>query len=212
MTGGCDQRSAEADVAGARDHLDTDSPRHLPVLDTAAKGTYCEPAHDRARSSPAAGSAEDAAVRDGAPVQRRVGRLLAGGGETIRIEVEPASNHASARVYPHERLSTRRQPKTPVQAPSSANQKDVLNETGASLVAADAPGPSGLLVGSLALVTTAVELFSLRGLDSPTVAFGCARFVAARSQASGAELLAAVQQTECEGKTIVGGIQILGVE
>lgn len=53
---------------------------------------------------------------DRTPVQRGVGRLFAGGEETVRIEVEPASSHARARKCPQERLSIGRRPKTPAQS------------------------------------------------------------------------------------------------
>ena len=63
--------------------------------------------------------------------------------------------------------------------------------TVASLVAADALGPSGLLVVSLALAISAVVLLSLRGLGPLTAAFGCATLVAAASQAAGIDFLGA---------------------
>ena len=63
----------------------------------------------------------------------------------------------------------------------------------ASLVAADALGPSGLLVISLALAISAVVLFPLRGLDPLTVALGCATLVAVASQAMGIDFLVAGQ-------------------
>ena len=63
----------------------------------------------------------------------------------------------------------------------------------ASLVAADALGPLGLLVISLALAISAVVLFSLRGPGPLTVAFGCATLVAVASQAAGIDFLVAGQ-------------------
>ena len=68
----------------------------------------------------------------------------------------------------------------------------------ASLVAADALGPSGLLVISLALAISAGVLFSLRGLGPLTVALGCATLVAVASQAMGIDFLVA-SQTWFEG-------------
>ena len=61
----------------------------------------------------------------------------------------------------------------------------------AALVSADALGPSGLLVVSLAMAICAVALFSLRGLSPLTVAFGCAALVVVASQASGIDFLVA---------------------
>ena len=62
-----------------------------------------------------------------------------------------------------------------------------------SLVAADALGPPGLLVVSLALAISAVVLISLRGLDPLTVALGCATLVTVASQAMGIDFLVASQ-------------------
>ena len=84
--------------------------------------------------------------------------------------------------------------------------------TVASLVAADALDPPGLLVVSLPLAISAVVLFSLRGLVPLTVALGCATLVAVRSQARGATCFVAAQQQPCEGENIVRGRQVLGVE
>ena len=61
----------------------------------------------------------------------------------------------------------------------------------AALVSAAALGPWGLLVVSLALAFSAVVLFSLRGFDPLTVAFGYATLVVVASQASGIDFLVA---------------------
>lgn len=65
--------------------------------------------------------------------------------------------------------------------------------TVASLVAADALGPSGLLVVSLALAISAMVLLSLRGLGPLGVAFGCATLVTVASQAMGIDFLVPCQ-------------------
>ena len=69
-----------------------------------------------------------------------------------------------------------------------------LVATVASLVAADALGPSsGLLVVSLALGMSTVVLVARRGLGPLTVAFGCATLAAIISQAAGMDFLVAGQ-------------------
>ena len=70
--------------------------------------------------------------------------------------------------------------------------------TVASLVAADALGPPGLLVVSLALAISAVVLFSLRGLGPLTVAFGCGDVRCSEVASEGGDLLVAAQQQACE--------------
>ena len=65
--------------------------------------------------------------------------------------------------------------------------------TVASLVAANALGPPGLLVVSLALAISAVVLFSLHGPGPLTIAFAGATLVAVTSQAMGIDFLVAGQ-------------------
>ena len=62
----------------------------------------------------------------------------------------------------------------------------------AALLCAEALGPSGLLVVSLALAISAVVLYALRGLGPLTVAFGCATLVMVASQATRIDFLVVV--------------------
>ena len=64
---------------------------------------------------------------DGTPVERRVRGLLAGGEKSISVQVEPPSSHVGTGEYPHERLSIRRRPKTPVQSQWSPAQRTKWN-------------------------------------------------------------------------------------
>ena len=71
---------------------------------------------------------------DGAPVQRRIGRLLARGEKTIRIEVEPARSHVGSAKCPDEGLSIGRWPKTPANGdvvPIDARLRSGLRNPGA---------------------------------------------------------------------------------